>query len=80
MEIENFTEAATFLKFSSPKLWKHNNIFFVTALFNYFHEPNINWRFLGLDKNKNCAFPVKGLLKGVVGGSNIVTLQSLCSN
>ena len=42
MEIGNVTKAATFTLATSPKLQKHTIAFFVTVLFNYFHEANIN--------------------------------------
>ena len=45
MEIGNVTKAATF-KSSLYQSYK-SSYFFVTALFNYFHETNINrlfWR------------------------------------
>ena len=42
MGIGNVTKAATFTLATSLKLQKHTISFFETALFNYFHEANIN--------------------------------------
>ena len=48
MEIEKFTKAATFRSFLDQSYKKTQLLFFVTVLFNYFYETNINRLFLGV--------------------------------
>ena len=62
IEIRNVTKAAAFKRFLHQSYKNTQLISFATALFNYFHETNINQWFWGLHKNKNCAFPLRFLV------------------
>ena len=48
MKTGNVTKAATFKSFLHQSYKNTQLLFFVTVLFNYFHETNINRRFLGV--------------------------------
>ena len=48
MKTGNVIKAATFKSFLHQSYKNTQLLFFVTVLFNYFHETNINRRFLGV--------------------------------
>ena len=58
MEVGNITKAVTF-KCSLLLSYKNTQLlFFVTVVFNIFHEKTLTDNFGGLHKNMNCAFPL----------------------
>ena len=48
MEVGNITEVAIFKSFLHLSYKNTQLFFFVTVLFNIFHEENVNWLFLGV--------------------------------
>ena len=63
MEVENVTKAATFISFLHLNYKNIQLLFFVTVLFNIFMGQTLTDDFWGLNKNMNCAFPLKSSIQ-----------------
>ena len=59
MEVGNIIKAATFKSFLHLSYKNTKLLYFVTALFNVFMRQTLTDDFWGLQKNMNCAFPLK---------------------
>ena len=91
MEIDNVTKAATFKSFLHQSYKNTQLLFFVTVLFNYFHETNINRWFLGvtqkyelrvsfkLSRNSYPQCPVKACCFNIVYKANYLFEQTCFS-